>query len=63
MHGRISSQVMCYNPPLFPPQAGNHAVLELFLKKNPALVFARSQEDGGTPWHYAAQVCVCVRGE
>ena len=46
-----------YHPLLFPFQAGNHAVLELFLKKNPALVFARSQEDGGTPWHYAAQVC------
>ncbi len=39
-----------------PPQAGNHGVLELFLKKNPALVFARSHEDGSTPWHYAAQV-------
>ena len=33
-------------------------MLELFLKKNPALVFARSHEDGATPWHLAAQVCV-----
>ncbi|GAX80664.1 hypothetical protein CEUSTIGMA_g8099.t1 [Chlamydomonas eustigma] len=36
-------------------KAGNHQVLELFLSKNPALVFAKSQEDGSTPWHYAAQ--------
>jgi hypothetical protein len=42
---------------------GSLAVLELFLKKNPALVFAHSADDNSTAWHYASQVsallCPC----
>lgn len=35
---------------------GSVEVLRLFLKKDPALVFAHSSEDGSTAWHYASQV-------
>jgi len=36
-------------------KTGNLDVVELFLKKNRALVFAHSEEDHSTAWHLAAQ--------